>query len=187
MITPRSNIVSQGQYSYSLTVRGGTLTLSAQAAEQENVIYRRCDSISRKAGESPKCASNPGFHRGGLCAVVEVTVGDEYQYSCVTLSAPTRSRGYDSASARFHSSKKNLSILALNGTFRGDSVLALLGVVETKGGLPARVVSRGIVYLDDCPVPPSRGSISKFEADTSVDPALIELLKSSKRSSGNQQ
>jgi hypothetical protein len=174
---PKSNIIAQRDHSFWLTVRDGALVLATQSANKEPVSHRRLSFNIPKDGRVTEMRLEPWVSNRGLCAVVEVSVGNEYQYLRVTLAI--RPAGYSSASALFHTSTEDLSILAVNGTFRGDSVLALLGVIEIKDGI-ARVVSRGVVSLDDCPTPPTRGSISKFKAETEIDPALIKLLKNFK-------
>ena len=128
---PKSNVIAQRDHSFWLTVRDDSLVLATQSAKKESVNHRRLSFNIPKDGRVTEMRLEPWVSNRGLCAVVEVSVGNEYQYSRVTLVI--RPAGYSSASALFHTSAEDLSILAVNGTFRGDSVLALLGVGTRKG------------------------------------------------------
>lgn len=116
----------------------------------------------------------PWNSSGGLCAIVQVSVNDEFQYSCLTMAAPTRSAGYDSGAAVFLRSKENYKVLALNGSLTGDSIVALMGVTRVEYG--ATAVDRGVIFFHDCPSPPSAGTLSFFKGDVKFDPKHLELF-----------
>jgi hypothetical protein len=173
----KSNEIVMGEFVYQLAVDDNKLALLSKKSGTGEISSRTLNFKIPANGRVSELRLEPWLQKGGgLCGVVEVTIGDKYRYACITLSAPGPSAGYDSAAAVFLESPLNYAILAVNGTFDGDSVLALLGKLELQDRL-ARVVTKGVIYLDDCPAPPTRGSLSKFDSETELDPKLRKLFQ----------
>ena len=171
-----SNAVQVDGASQHLTVMSDTLVLVTRDSSMEGPSIRTMRFRVPEDGQISEMRLERWGNYGGLCAVIEVNIQGNFQYHCLTIAPQNSTSNYQSASAKFLDTTTNMSILAVNGSFEGDSVLALLGEIEFRKQI-ARVVTSGVIYLDDCPTPPTRGSLSRFDAETEIDPALSELLR----------
>jgi hypothetical protein len=96
-----------------LTIHHGTLSLTVGKGEGGKTEYRPLRFTIPTGGLVGAMRLEPWLSSGGLSAIVQVAVNDEFQYSCVTMAAPSRSEGYDSGAAVFLRSKENYKVLAL--------------------------------------------------------------------------
>jgi hypothetical protein len=106
-----------------------------------------------------------------LMAVVQTKTADEFEYSCITLIAPTGGQvrdGYAYHCVAFHKCREKLRILATNGREYNGSVVIVLGDmdIDERG-----IVAEGQLFFSGCPWPPY-GSIARFKtsASTNVPP-----------------
>jgi hypothetical protein len=162
---PQSNAVELEGHVYRLILHDNALALSRRKQGADSATNRQLGFPNKPEMKIGALRLEPWLDTN-LCAIVEVQTRDGYEYHGLTMSAPERSEGYDSASAIFFRSKERHRILALNGTYEGDTMIAVLAVVRrTKQGMAAE---RGVLVFDTCPYPPTEGnqSVSKVQATT---------------------
>jgi hypothetical protein len=92
--------------------------------------------------------------------VVKVQRDNAYEFHCLTFIAPSGGHVRDKFAffeAKFHTTEKDLVILATGGRNFSGSVVILLGDIGPAGDNSFDSVAEGLLYFSGCPWPPSDG------------------------------
>jgi len=151
---------------YGLEVEAGRFYLTSQplgGADREK--QRKELNVTVPADAQVKELSLAKLGDKNLMAVVKFLRGDDYEFHCLTSSAPWGGHVKDDvrfSEAKFHSTKEDLNILAIGGRHFGGSVVVVLGDIGPADDDSFDSVAEGMLYLSVCPWPPSDGTQFPF-------------------------
>lgn len=153
----RSNFATVGAYQYQITFDGSTLHLVGSS--DADMYKTRLPGLTHSTVTEIRIAP---WANSSLCAIYECRVDGRYEYYCITFLSKTDGRvdGKRHFRGKIADTKRNQSVLALNGTLDGDTILAVIGEMSVKSG--RMTVPKGLLYLDNCPQPPGPNNVTEF-------------------------